>query len=325
VAEPLLAHPLDHRPLGTSGIEVSAVSLGSWLTFEHLGADEGLAVMRAARDAGIDFLDDARYDDRTGRAPIPTGYSEVVFGRLFRAAGWRRDDVVVANKLWLEFWPQESPAAELDASLGRMGFDYLDLAYCAPPPDGCEIGELVVQLGALIASGKVRAWGVLNWHPDVLSVAVGLARAEGVPPPCAAQLPYSVVTRSPVEDPATVAVLDDAGARIVASSVLAGGLLSGKYAHDPSQGRLAGRLSSPPLARTVRVADALASRAVALGVAPATLAIAFALANARVASVLFGATTPSQVAQNVAAVELSARLDSSEVDALRNLALDQGA
>jgi aryl-alcohol dehydrogenase-like predicted oxidoreductase len=128
-----------------------------------------------------------------------------------------------------------------------------------------------------------------------------------------------------VEDPATVAVLDDAGARIVASSVLAGGLLSGKYAHDRSQGRLAGRLSSPPLARTVRVADALVSRAVALGVPPATLAIAFALANARVASVLFGATTPSQVAQNVAAVELSARLDSSEVDALRNLALDQGA
>ena len=175
MAAPPLEHPLDHRPLGTSGIEVSAVSLGSWLTIEHMGADEGLAVMRAARDAGIDFLDDARYDDRTGRAPIPTGYSEVVFGRLFRAAGWRREDVVVANKLWLEFWPQESPAAELDASLGRMGFDYLDLAYCAPPPDGREIGELVVQLGALIASGKVRAWGVLNWNPDALSSAVRLA------------------------------------------------------------------------------------------------------------------------------------------------------
>jgi aryl-alcohol dehydrogenase-like predicted oxidoreductase len=314
-----------HRPLGASGIDVSAVSLGSWQTFERIGADEGLAVMRAARDAGIDFLDDARYDDRTGRAPIPTGYSEVVFGDLFRAAGWRRDEVVVANKLWLEFWPQESPAAELDASLGRMGFDYLDLAYCAPPPDGCEIAELVIQLGALVASGKVRTWGVLNWPPDVLSAAARLARAEGVPPPCAAQLPYNVVTRSPVEDAPTVAALDDAGACIVASSVLAGGVLSGKYARDPSRGRLAGRLSSPPVSRAVRAADAIASRAAELGVAPASLAIAFALANERVASVLFGATTPAQVAENVAAVELSAGLDASQIDALRNLAIPEGA
>jgi L-glyceraldehyde 3-phosphate reductase len=90
--------------------------------------------MRAAREAGIDFLDDARYDDRTGTAPIPTGYSEVLFGELFRAAGWPRDEVVVANKLWWEFWPRESAAQELDASLARMGFDHLDLAYSATPP-----------------------------------------------------------------------------------------------------------------------------------------------------------------------------------------------
>jgi aryl-alcohol dehydrogenase-like predicted oxidoreductase len=325
VSSGAVAPLLEHRPLGASGIEVSAVSLGSWQTFEHIGADEGLAVMRAARDAGIDFLDDARYDDHTGRAPIPTGYSEVVFGELFRAAGWRRDDVVVANKLWLEFWPQESPAAELDASLGRMNFEYLDLAYCAPPPDGYEIGELVVQLGALIASGKVRSWGVLNWRPDVLSAAVRFARGEGVPLPCAAQLAYNVVTRSPVEDAATVAALDDAGARIVASSVLAGGVLSGKYSGDPSRGRLAGRLSSPQVVRAVHAAEAVATRAAALGVTPATLAIAFALANARVASVLFGATTPAQVTENAAAVELSARLDPSEVDALRNVTTHEGA
>jgi aryl-alcohol dehydrogenase-like predicted oxidoreductase len=184
---------------------------------------------------------------------------------------------------------------------------------------------LVVQLGSLIASGKLRAWGVLNWPADVLSSAARLARAEGVPPPCAAQVAYSLVARTPVEDPAVTAALDDAGARVVASAALAGGALSGKYARDPSHGRLADGLSSAPVAHAVRVSGLLTARASELGVAPATLAIAFALANERVASVLFGATAPSQVAENVAAVELSARLDPSVLDDLRHLGAAEGS
>ena len=84
------------------------MSLGSWRTFERISREQGEAVMRAARDEGITFLDDARYNDETGDAPIPSGYSEVVFGELFRASGWVRDEVIVANKLWWEFWPQQS-------------------------------------------------------------------------------------------------------------------------------------------------------------------------------------------------------------------------
>jgi aryl-alcohol dehydrogenase-like predicted oxidoreductase len=118
---------LDPRPLGSSAIEVSALSLGSWRTYERLPAETGIAILRAAREEGISFFDDARYNDETGRAPLPTGYSEVVFGNLVRGAGLRRDDVVLANKLWWEFWPGQSAAAELDASLGRVGFDYVDL------------------------------------------------------------------------------------------------------------------------------------------------------------------------------------------------------
>ena len=176
---------LPHRALGTSGIEVSVLSLGSWMTFEHMSKDAGVAVMRAARESGIDFLDDARYDDRTGTAPIPTGYSEVLFGELFRESGWRREDAVVANKLWLEFWPAESPAIELDGSLARMGFDYLDLVYCAPPPNGLALADLVADVGALVASGKARAWGVLNWSPAELRDGARLARgrASRHPPP----------------------------------------------------------------------------------------------------------------------------------------------
>ena len=131
------------RPLGTSGLEVSRLSLGSWRTFERVSKETGIEVMRAARDAGISFLDDARYDDETGKAPIPTGYSEVLFGELFRAAGWSRDETTVSNKLWWEFWPEQSAAAELDGSLGRMGFDYVDVIYANPPPDGLALDEVI--------------------------------------------------------------------------------------------------------------------------------------------------------------------------------------
>ena len=89
--------PADHLgpwPLGSSGMDVSALSLGSWRTFEHLPAKTGVAILRAAREEGISFFDDARYNDETGRAPIPTGHSEVLFGELFRGAGVRRDEVV---------------------------------------------------------------------------------------------------------------------------------------------------------------------------------------------------------------------------------------
>src|SRR3954471_14021640 len=134
---------MQRRPLGRSDLQVTPLALGSWRTFERMPRERGVAVMRAAREAGIAFLDDARYNDETGTAPIPSGYSEVVFGELFRAAGWARDDVVVANKLWWEFWPEHDAAGELDASLQRMGLDHLDLAYSEKPPEGLGVEDVV--------------------------------------------------------------------------------------------------------------------------------------------------------------------------------------
>src|SRR5690349_8416491 len=137
--------PMTPRRLGASGIEITPLALGSWRTFERMSFDDGVAVMRAARDAGINFLDDARYDDETGTAPIPTGYSEVRFGELFRAAGWRRAETVVSNKLWWEFWPEQSAAAELDGSLGRMQFDYVDVIYANPPPAALDVDTFTID------------------------------------------------------------------------------------------------------------------------------------------------------------------------------------
>jgi aryl-alcohol dehydrogenase-like predicted oxidoreductase len=298
---------IPRRALGRSGLEVSRLSLGSWRTFERISPEQGLAVMRAARRRGINFLDDARYDDETSTAPIPTGYSEVRFGELFRAAGWDRAETVVANKLWWEFWPEESAAAELDGSLARMGFDYVDLIYANPPPDGLPVADMVAAVGELLRSGKARAWGIVNWQAEPVHQAVRAAAAQGVPMPCAAQLPYSLVQRDWVESPRMTDALADSGAGVVASFVMAGGVLTGKY-DSGGTGRAAGDIDTPRYTAARergRRLHALA-RELTPALSPAALAIAFALANPAVASVLFGATRPSQIDENVTALEVDA-------------------
>ena len=295
-----------HRPLGASGIDVSVLSLGSWRTYEHISREQGLAVMKAARDCGINFLDDARYNDETGKAPLPTGYSEVVFGELFRAAGWKRDEVVVANKLWWEFWPGESAQQEFDSSLARMGFDHVDLIYATAPPEGLGAAQIVESVGGLLTSGKARTWGVVNWPPKLLAEAAQVARASGVPPPCAAQLAYNVIWRSSVEGAEESAVLDEVGVSVVASAVLVYGALTGKYADPEATGRIAAKLNEPLFQEALDAAPALVALAAQFSTTPAALAVAFAfaLAGPRVASVLFGATRAQQVHENVRALEV---------------------
>jgi aryl-alcohol dehydrogenase-like predicted oxidoreductase len=292
---------METRRLGMSGIEVSRLSLGSWRTFERIPREDGVAVMRAAREAGINFLDDARYDDETGSAPIPTGYSEVLFGELFREAGWNRDEVVLCNKLWWEFWPDQSAAEELEASLGRMRFDYIDVIYANPPPDGLAIGDMVEAVGGLISSGKARAWAIVNWEAGPLLEASKAADELGVQQPIAAQLPYSLVKRDWVESMGDA--LEATGASVVASYSLLGGILSGKYDAGES-GRASGEVDDPELAAALEVGRQVRALAAEAGESPAALAIAFALAHPAVATVLFGATKPAQIEENLTALQI---------------------
>lgn len=255
----------------------------------------------------------------TRPAPLRTGYSEVVFGELFRASGWKRDDVRVANKLWWEFWPEQSAAEELDASLARMRLDYVDLIYAERPPEGLAVEDVVASTAALIDSGKARAWGVLNWQPEQIAEAARISAAEGLTRPCAAQLPYSLAYPKFVEDEVMVDALDAAGARVVASAVLAGGALTGKYAAGTSGGRLSGERDNPRWQRAFEVGERLRALADEMDTTPSRLAIAFCLMNSNVASVLFGATTPEQIADNVRALELLARRRTEELAELRGL------
>ncbi|MGH3189745.1 MAG: aldo/keto reductase [Streptosporangiaceae bacterium] len=310
---------LSRRPLGSAGMQVSALSLGSWRTYDRLPAEVGVAIMRAARDEGINFFDDARYDDETGTAPMRTGYSEVLFGELFRGAGLRRDEAVVTNKLWWEFWPQQSAAAELDASLGRMGFGYIDVIYANAPPEGMSPADLVAEVGGLVASGKARAWGLVNWPADQAALAAAAAPGLGVTPPCAIQLPYSLVRRAWLEDAAMTGVFEASGAAGIASFSLAGGVLSGKYLSGPAPGRAAGTLADARVASAVAAAGELAILAARLDTTPAALALAFPLTNPIVTSVLFGATSAEQVRANCAAIGLLDRLGRRDLAELRRI------
>ena len=309
---------IPQRPLGTSHLDVSLFSLGSWRTFERIPRDQGLAVMRAAREAGITFLDDARYNDETGTAPMATGYSEVVFGELFRAAGWVRDEVVVANKLWWEFWPEQDAVAELDASLDRMGLDHIDLIYTMQPPDGLAIVDLVAQVAGLVSSGRARAWGIGNWQVEPLTEAVQAARSLGVLLPVAAQLPYSLVRPDWVRESTMDRLLTDADIGLVASYVLAGGTLTGKYLEGRS-GRAAND-DNPAIVAGKQRAEAVAALATEWHVPPSALAFSFALSHPRLSSILFGATSPEQLRENVASLEVFRSLDEGQRQRLEQLA-----
>ena len=307
---------LPHRSLGTSGLEVSAFALGSWRTYERIPREAGVAVLQAARASGVDFLEVARYNDESGTAPIPTGYSEVVFGEVFAASGWPRDEVTIASKLWWEFWPQ-TPAQELEASLERTGLERFDFVYSDPPPADLPMPEVVGSVAQLVADGRARAWGIVNWPAERIAEAGRVAHELGVAPPCAAQLPYSLVSRSWVEDPAMKEALALCGASVVASYVLAGGILSGKYAAPGATGRMAGAVDAPQWEAAIRAAEELHALATELGTAPAVLAMAFALANPEVATILFGATRPEQIRENVVAAQVAEALTDGQLARLR--------
>jgi aryl-alcohol dehydrogenase-like predicted oxidoreductase len=306
---------MERRRLGASELEVSAFALGSWRTYETIPREQAVAVLNAAREHGISFLEVARYNDYSGTAPIPTGYSEVVFGEVFRESGWPREEVTIGEKLWWEFWPQQTAAQELDASLERTGLDHVDFLYSDPPPTELAMQEVVAAVGGLLAAGKARAWGIVNWPAERIAEAGRCAREQGIPTPCAAQLPYSLAQRSPVEDEDMRTALASCQASVVASFVLAGGILSGKYARG-EHGRMDAEQDNPRFAAARRVAEQLRSLADEWGTSPATLAMVFALRSPGVGTVLFGATRPEQIAQNLRALE---PLDDARLAALRDV------
>lgn len=294
------------------------MSLGSWRTFERISREQGIEVMTAARDAGIDFLDDARYDDETGNAPIPTGYSEVVFGELFRAAGWRREDVIIANKLWWEHWPDEDADSELTASLGRMGLDHVDLVYAIAPPEGLPVAGVIEQVTGLIEAGKARHWGTGMWTAAQHHEALDVCEQTGAPRPVAAQMATSLVDHAGPTDPEMLRAFRRGGIGLVASYVLAGGTLTGKYLSG-GKGRAA-EDDSEHVRRGKALATSVVDLASRWSVPASHVAFAYAFQHPHLASILFGSRSAAQVEENVAAWDTYVQLDDSQRRSVMELA-----
>jgi voltage-dependent potassium channel beta subunit len=300
---------MEYTNLGRSGLQVSRIALGSWLTYGSSVDGEGTdACVRAALDAGVIFIDTADVYAR--------GEAERVLGGVLE--GITRSTYVLASKA---FWPMSDNPNDrglsrkhlfesCHASLRRLKTDYLDLYQCHRYDPETPVEETVRAMGDLIAQGKVLYWGVSCWRAAQIKDACHLADKLGVPRPISNQPPYNLLHRD--IEPEVVPASIEEGLSQVVFSPLAQGVLTGKYsggtlpagsrgADDHRNMFMLGHLSDTELLARVDEAVSLAND---LGATPAQLALAWCLRLDNVASVIVGATRVSQVEDNVAAADL---------------------
>lgn len=295
---------MQYRRLGRSGLKISAVSLGGWLTFGSQVDEAGVrAVVAAAVEGGVNFIDLADV--------YAKGEAERVFGQAL--AGFRRQDLVISSKA---FWPMSDNVNDrglsrkhlfesVDGSLRRLGTDYLDIYFCHRFDEETPVEEVVMAMDDLCRQGKILYWGTSVWSAAQITEAALTAKALGAHPPRVEQPRYNLLDRH--IEPEIMPACQAQGLGIVCWSPLAQGVLTGKYnASFPAGSRAADldwvrkQITEDQLARVRR----LSSLADDLGVPLGRLALAWCLRQDTVSSVITGARTPEQLRENLAAAEL---------------------
>ena len=309
---------MQYRRLGRSGLQVSAFSLGSWVTY-HNQVDTGLAVemMAAAYDGGVNFFDNAE-----GYA---LGRSEEIMGAAFKKLGWSRMHYVVSTKF---FWGLDREGntvnrkdtlnrkylmQAMDGSLKRMGLDHIDLIYCHRPDPHTPIEETARAMSDLITQGKALYWGTSEWPAADIRAAWEIAERHHLHKPVMEQPQYHLFHRKRVEQE-YARLYEEIGLGLTTWSPLASGLLTGKYRSgvpDGSRGALQNmaflREGLTHVAKNAAVAK-LEPFAAELGGTVAQLALAWAAHNPRVSSVITGASRVDQVQSNLGALALLEKL-----------------
>lgn len=307
-----------YRRLGRSGLQLSVLSLGSWVTY-HNQVDTAAAreMLAAALDAGINFFDNAEAYAR--------GRSEEVMGEAIRALQWPRLNYVVSTKF---FWglDREGNAVNrrdtlnrkylmqaIDGSLARMKLDFIDIVYCHRPDPNTPIEETVWAMSDMITQGKALYWGTSEWSAQDIRSAWQVAERHHLHRPVVEQPQYHLFHRSRVEQE-YAPLYDEIGLGLTTWSPLASGLLTGKYRGGVpagSRGALEGMgflvagLTDPAKNAAVAQLEAIAAE---LGGSVAQLAIAWAASNPRVSSVITGASKLSQLQANLGALALLEKL-----------------
>ncbi len=321
-----------YRRLGRSGLKLSALSFGSWVTFgSQVDQPASVDLMACAFDHGINFFDNAE--------AYAYGESERLMGRALRKLGWSRDRFCVSSKVFFGCVPDPAPTQcglsrkhlveASHQSLERLGLDYLDLFFCHRPDPDTPVEEIVVTMATLIQQGKILYWGTSEWPATLIGEAIRKARELGLPGPLMEQPQYNLFVRKRVETEYEPLCRIE-GLGLTTWSPLASGILTGKY-RDTSKAPPGSRLSLPGYewlrerlsGETGRKQLDAAHRLVDLGheegAAPSVLAIAWCLTNPQVTTVILGASRKEQLLDNLKAIELFPRLSGPVKDRLESL------
>lgn len=302
---------MEYRRLGRSGLKLSALSYGAWVTFKFQMDDAAAAeCLAAAYEAGVNFFDNAEV--------YAGGEAERIMGRALKRLGWGRDTYCVSSKV---YWGGDLPTQRglsrkhvhdaCHAALGRLQVDYLDLFFCHRPDLETPIEETVRAMHDLVAQGKVLYWGTSEWSAEQIQRAWGLARQHGLTPPTMEQPQYNMFVRDRFERDYH-RLYGEIGLGTTIWSPLASGVLTGKYKDGiPEGSRLSlpdyrwmrGRVESPEGRANLRKAAELEGLARRLGIPLSRMAIAWCLRNPNVSTVILGASSVPQLQDNLRSLE----------------------
>ena len=310
------AATMEYRRLGRTGLKVSVLSFGSWVTFDtQLQIDLALDCMQAAHDAGCNFFDNAE--------AYAGGKSEQIMGDALAQLGWPRWSYVLTTKLFWGIHPSSGGnnvnvrntlnrkylLQAIDGSLERLGHDFVDVVYCHRADPDTTIEETAWAMSDIVSAGKALYWGTSEWAATEIREAIEVAERHHLHKPVTEQPQYNLLHRERVEVE-YAELFDEFGYGATIWSPLASGLLTGKYRDGvpadsrgalPGYGWLAQEITDPAAVATVEKLRPIADE---LGCSLAQLALAWCTKNPNVSTVITGASRPSQVVENFGAVEV---------------------
>jgi voltage-dependent potassium channel beta subunit len=314
---------MEYRHLGKSGIRVSALSLGSWVTFhQQVDVNHAVEMMKTAFDAGVNFFDNAQ--------AYAKGMSEEVMGAALKKLGWRRSSYLISSKY---FWGINDGINEedtlnrkflleaIDGSLQRLQLDHLDLIFCHRPDPETPVEETVWAMHNIIESGKAFYWGTSEWSAMEIVQAIEIAERHHLHKPVMEQPEYNLLHRERFEME-YARLFKDYGYGSTTWSPLASGFLTGKYNQGVPEGSraalgkyefLAERIKDEEKAAKVQRLGKVADD---LGVTLAQLSIAWLLKNPNVSTVITGASRVEQVKENMKAMDVVEKLTPDVMEAI---------
>jgi voltage-dependent potassium channel beta subunit len=318
---------MNYRRLGKTGLKVSELSYGSWVTFSfQLGVDTAAEMMKLAYDHGVNFFDNAE--------AYASGQAEIIMGEAIKKLGWGRDAYIVSSKV---FFGGEKPTQRglshkhiIDAchgALQRLKVEYLDLYFCHRPDPETPIEETVRAMHTLVLQGKVCYWGTSEWSASDIEEAYRLSRELGLTPPSMEQPEYNMFTREKMERE-YLQLFEDEQLGTTIWSPLASGLLTGKYMDGmPDDSRtslenyqfIKDRFESADYIERHEKVKELFKLAEELGLPLVNLALCWCLKNQNVSTVILGASKAHQLKQNLKSVDHMNILDESVIDQIDSI------